>query len=255
MAETASHDDRADIISLRNTDLEGEDLTHFKEVLFDQPELFRDLLKIADFVQHLSRVLRGPRYYDDMPENDVEHSYMVALCALQIAEKSYPHLDRFKIVIYSLLHDAIEKITGDIITYNISEADRKAKEDRERDAVEQLMRELPKHIARLVYAYELQNDEESRFVRMVDKIMPPLVDIVGQGSRLVYDQYNETTVEGLQASHERSLQSYSQRFTEHPDLHSLYDLVAKTFEFKFSRELSKMKQVFGLGKTALDTIQ
>jgi 5'-deoxynucleotidase YfbR-like HD superfamily hydrolase len=258
-----------DVVSLKNTDLKGDNLELYKFILAQQPDVIKEQLVIADLTQHFRDVKRGPRYYDNQPESDVEHSFMVALSAMELAFRANrdegTNLDIFKAGAYGLVHDIIEVKTGDIVTFNISDADRAAKEAAEQAALEELLNELPPFLAMLVENYEKQEDDESRFVRMTDKLMPPIVDIVGQGTRLVYEQYDATTLGALVESHEKSLQNYTLRFSEYSFLQKLYAHFAWLYETKYVIELPAAerrnrwpqlkKRMIALGKAALNKLQ
>lgn len=111
---------------------------------------------------------------DGRAENDAEHSFMLALIALPLAEQYYPALDSGLVTKYALVHDLIESYVGDTPTHNIDEAGLKNKADMERVGLEKLRKEfvlLAPSLVSLVEKYEAQDDAESRYVRMLDKLV------------------------------------------------------------------------------------
>ena len=81
-------------------------------------QLALDLGKTAMF---FSRIDRVPRYADGERENDVEHSYMLALVAPEIAAALELPYDIGLIAQFGLVHDLIELQTGDTATFLFDE--------------------------------------------------------------------------------------------------------------------------------------
>lgn len=175
-------------------------------------------LKISRLTEELSNVERIPRYSDGRRENDVEHSYMLALVAPEIAAFIRPDLNKEKIMSYALCHDLIEIKTGDVPTFNLSPAELAQKELREEAAKAELLNELPSGIAVRFREYVEQLTDEAVFVRTIDKLLPVAVDIIGQGQRVMREDYGITSNEGLRASHdalhERVVRKFGECFPE-----------------------------------------
>lgn len=74
----------------------------------------------GDFTQRFRDVKRVPRYADNEPETDVEHSYMLAMAVPEIASQLNLELDIDKVRCFALIHDAIEIKTGDVATFNLT---------------------------------------------------------------------------------------------------------------------------------------
>jgi putative hydrolase of HD superfamily len=118
-------------------------------------------------------------------ENDVEHSYMLAMLALAIVNSKQTALDEHKVVMYALLHDLVEVYAGDVSLYPApgEKIDRDAKRKREAEALAQLRNEFPE--AETLFAwideYERQEIPESRFVYALDKLQPILNNLLDGG--------------------------------------------------------------------------
>ncbi len=239
MAEVLPIGDNIEIIDGGIATLINPELPEFEELLERQPDSMKMVLGLAEICQQFARVYRGPRYIDNSSESDVEHSFMVSTIATELAQRFYPDLNIHLIDAYGRVHDLIEVKVGDVVTYNISEEDRLAKEAREHAALGELLAELPPYNRKLVADYEAQQDPESQFTRMVDKLMPLIVDIIGQGSRLVYEdpRYLARNVGDLQESHKKSSDSYKNRFGKWAVILTMYDDFARLFEAKFDEEL------------------
>lgn len=179
------------------------------------------ILQLADTAMQLARTYRVPRYDTTSRESDSEHSVMVALQAAALAAEFRPDLNPYEAGFKAVIHELIEIVTRDVQTFNITDADLAAKEQREDDAVEQLCASLPPFIGTLVRQYQAHNDPHSRFVGLVDKTAPVAVDILGPGSKFMHEDYETTSLEKLQTIHGQLQSRYEQRYPE-PELYPLH---------------------------------
>lgn len=129
-----------------------------------------------------SRAVRVERtlcnHPDGRAENDAEHSYSLGLVATPLAGQFYPELDSGLVAKYALVHEITEYYVGDTPTYDISDAGLLEKAERETAGKRQFRQEyasVAPYLVELLEDYEAQKDGESRFVRMVDKIMTVLI--------------------------------------------------------------------------------
>ena len=115
-------------------------------------------------------------------ENDVEHSYMLAMTAWYIASTHTELKLNVDLVIkYALAHDMVEVYAGDTYIYDEQKVANKVM--REHRAFEALKQNYPDfhEIHELIEAYERQSDPESRFVYALDKVIPMIVIFIGGG--------------------------------------------------------------------------
>jgi putative hydrolase of HD superfamily len=132
---------------------------------------------IADF----SRILRVLHLADTgRLENDVEHSFSLALTCWYLAPKIAPKLNLEKILRYSLAHDIVELHSGD--TYVFDKKRVKTKATREKAALKQLRADWPDFtdLADAAQSYQDKQDAEARFVYTIDKMLPPIMINLGQ---------------------------------------------------------------------------
>ncbi|MDO4774073.1 MAG: HD domain-containing protein [Candidatus Saccharibacteria bacterium] len=211
------------------------------EACFDQPLVISELSRLAiqgcELSDTLSKVERIPRGSNGERENDVEHSFMLAIVAPNLARIIQPSLDENKIRLYSIVHDMLEIETGDVATFNTSQQELTEKERLEQAAMEALLPKLPPIEAEALTAYEEQMDAEARFVRMVDKILPVALDIIGQGVRVVEEDYGINSLSSLESSHNKLIAKVNAMFgDEFPELIDTYVALAYTFEQQYARE-------------------
>lgn len=145
---------------------------------------------IADF----AKVKRTNKLVDNSGrENDVEHSFGLALTCWFLAPHIAPDLDAGKILEYALVHDLVELYAGD--TYFLVTPEGAAdKKMRERKAFERLGKEWGHDFPALIKAlasYEEKSEEECWFVYAVDKILPPLMINLYEKEKY-YKQYKLT---------------------------------------------------------------
>jgi 5'-deoxynucleotidase YfbR-like HD superfamily hydrolase len=142
------------------------------------------LADLQQLVADFSKVTRAPQLSDTgRLENDVDHSYALALTCWYLAPKLAPELSMEKIFKYALAHDIVELHAGD--TFIFAEQSRLAsKSEREDAATRQLYEEWPDFTEMVDSAkgYKEKIDEEAKFVKAVDKILPLIVIELGENS-------------------------------------------------------------------------
>jgi 5'-deoxynucleotidase YfbR-like HD superfamily hydrolase len=193
------------------------------------------ILELGGLAMRFSHVERVPRYDEKSRESDVEHSYMLALVASELAYSLYPQsLNSGLVSEYAIVHDLIEIKTGDVATFQIDTADLLQKEQTEHAALESLLAELPPRTRAILYAYEQQQDPESRFVRAIDKLLPIVVDILGAGRKVMNEDYDVHSSAELGSAHDSLKKRMSERFSEFPQLVADHALLCELFELEFN---------------------
>jgi 5'-deoxynucleotidase YfbR-like HD superfamily hydrolase len=157
------------------------------------------LLRLASLALDFGRVNRVTAHQDGLtPESDTDHTVMLSLIACALAEevnkgceladsltlqRSAP-LDVGLVAQYALVHDLVEVKTGDVSTLNISDQAREYKHRRELEALRELyveFRDWP-WLGQRLSEYESLASPEARFVKVLDKVMPKLTQILNHGS-------------------------------------------------------------------------
>ena len=189
------------------------------------------LIEFHDLMHGLQQVKRRTHLPHDLSlrENDVEHSYYLAMTAWMLA----PHfnLDRDKSIRIALTHDMVEIYAGDTFAFgDKSELDTKAQ--REREALGRLEQEWPdfKEMIDSIHEYENKASEEAKFVYALDKLMPVLVNILSKGGAW---RKNKVTIEHLIAEKERKIPKDSPIY---PYCQELLALLRKTPHYFYQEE-------------------
>ncbi len=186
------------------------------------------LLTLGDLTVRFAEVERAPRYPSGARENDVEHSFHLALSATELAAGFYPQLDIGLVAQFSLVHDLPERYAGDVRTFSICDEDRAKKEQAEKEATARLIKELPPHTTQLLIRYEEQIEPEARFVRFVDKILPAVINIMAGDASTFKEDYGITSIEELRAGREAHMAKLQAMFPEFDLLHAVRNLIVRT---------------------------
>ena len=147
-----------------------------------------DLEKILGFVrvpnqfQRVERMVRANS--ENRWENDVEHSYNLAMLAWYIVNQHNLPLNRERVITYALVHDFVEVYAGDTYIYTTNEWEKESKSVREKVAAVRLQKEFAEFtdLHGLIEKYEKREDAEARFVYALDKIHP-ILNIYTDGGR------------------------------------------------------------------------
>lgn len=143
----------------------------------DYQKAHDDLITLGSVSIKLASVTRVMLYGEGKFENDAEHSFHLGLSAVELAASYCSNLDTGLVAQFSLVHDLTEAYVGDIPSFKIQDSDKRAKEEAEAIALKKLLNELPTHTANLLKRYEQQSEQEARFVRLIDKLIPAVVHI------------------------------------------------------------------------------
>ncbi len=144
---------------------------------------FERFSKQIDFITEidkLKQVLRNTILLDaSRRENDVEHSWHMAMAALILMEYSnFNCLDIAKVIKMALIHDIVELDAGDVSAY--SDISREVISMKEKKAADRIFNLLPPDQAKeqrsIWNEFEDGVTPEAQFVRTLDRFMPMLHD-------------------------------------------------------------------------------
>lgn len=137
-----------------------------------------NLLQFITLTKQFRSVKRRIEFKDGTNENDAEHSYQLAMTAWYIIEANNLKLDVGLVMKYALAHDLVEVYAGDTPSevHKEFEGERNTKHQREEEAAHRLQKEFVEFagLHDIIERYEKREDEESKLVYALDKIMPIL---------------------------------------------------------------------------------
>jgi len=114
-------------------------------------------------------------------ENSAEHSWHLAMACWVLAEQLNEPVDMARLLKLALVHDLGEIDAGDTFLYSAARLDASGPE---RDCVQRLNRHPGNAIADLVELWddqELSKSREARLLKVVDRLLPFMLNIQTQG--------------------------------------------------------------------------
>lgn len=114
-------------------------------------------------------------------ENSAEHTWHLALGLLTLARELQLELDLHRALMMALVHDICEIDAGDTPAYGPARADQHAAE---RACIERLANyelQFGSELRELWLEYEAQQTRESRWVKVLDRVMPFVVNLACEG--------------------------------------------------------------------------
>lgn len=116
-------------------------------------------------------------------ENDVEHSWHIAMMAMLLSEHSNEGIDLLRAIEMLLIHDIVEIEAGDVFVYDAGA--NKGKLEREKKAADKLFNILPADQAVEMRAlwdeYEGTKTPEAKFAMAMDRLQPILQNYFTKG--------------------------------------------------------------------------
>lgn len=135
-----------------------------------------DLLRFNRLLQDMQSVIRQVRLAGRVAkENDVEHSYHLAMMAWYVSSRLGLTLKLELLLLYALVHDLAEVYAGDYAV--LDHIGRMGKAERETAARQRIAAEFPEfsELSAIMEEYEARDSLESKFIYALDKLMPMLV--------------------------------------------------------------------------------
>jgi putative hydrolase of HD superfamily len=145
--------------------------------LTKQIDFIREIDKLKQVFRR-SLITDGSRY-----ENDVEHSWHLAVMVTLLSECAAEPVDLMRTVKMVLIHDIVEIDAGDTIIYDT--AGRKEVVQAEQAAADRIFGLLPDDQASEFRAiwdeFEARITPEARFARALDRLQPIMLNVATQG--------------------------------------------------------------------------
>jgi putative hydrolase of HD superfamily len=146
----------------------------------------RDQLPVlVEFLIDLERLKLVPRkaYVSDLSrrENSAEHSWHLALGLLALARELDLEIDLDKALVMALIHDICEIDAGDSPAYGPTRPDQYEAELACINRLSSYGLKFGEELRQLWLEYEAQESRESRWVKVLDRVMPFVVNLATQG--------------------------------------------------------------------------
>lgn len=161
--------------------------------MFDNERLHKQLEFLIE-IDKVKQVFRNTILLDaSRRENDAEHTWHMAVCALMFQEYSnQKEIDMLKVLKIILLHDIVEIYAGDTFAYD--EKGNVGRLEREQDAAEKIFGLLPEdqklEFRELWDEFEESKTPESKYAHLIDTFMPIFHNYCTKG--LQWQKFNVT---------------------------------------------------------------
>jgi putative hydrolase of HD superfamily len=137
---------------------------------------FKMQLEFLTEIDKLKQILRNTILMDaSRRENDAEHTWHMAVCAVLFSEYSNAtEIDMLKVLKMVLIHDIVEIDAGDTFAYDVK--GHEDKEVREQKAANRLFGLLPedqcREFAELWHEFDKLETPEAKYASAIDRFMP-----------------------------------------------------------------------------------
>jgi putative hydrolase of HD superfamily len=143
------------------------------------------LSAVVAFLTDLERLKLVPRkaYVSDLSrrENSAEHSWHLALGLLTLSHELGLDIDLHKALVMALIHDTCEIDAGDSPAYGAARPDQYEAELACIDRLSSHDVKFGATLRELWLEYEAQESRESRWVKVLDRVMPFVVNLATRG--------------------------------------------------------------------------
>jgi putative hydrolase of HD superfamily len=140
---------------------------------------------IAAFLTEVERLklVNRKAYVSDMSrrENSAEHSWHLGLGLLAIAQELNLKIDLHKALVMALIHDVCEIDAGDTPAFGPERPDQHEAELRCIERLGAYELAFSSSLRELWFEYEAQVSVESRWIKVMDRLMPFIVNLATQG--------------------------------------------------------------------------
>ena len=148
---------------------------------------FLDLVDFMKFLHEFRAIERKARVPNSKRnENDAEHSYQLAMVAWFLIDQNNLNLNKELCFMYALSHDLVETYAGDTPIFDKTAT--LTKEKREKEAFILMEKRFSNFnsLLKFIHKYEKKEDEESKFIYALDKLIDP-VQIFMEDGKLWHD--------------------------------------------------------------------
>ena len=149
-----------------------------------QRERLEEQIRFIIEVDRVKNIFRQTYLADGQrKENDAEHSWHLALCAVLLKEHMEEDVDLLKVMTMVLIHDLVEIDAGDTYAYDAEGA--LTKRDREVKAANRIFGILPEdqgaYFRELWDEFEAYGTADAKFAHLLDNFQPLLLNDASDG--------------------------------------------------------------------------
>lgn len=183
------------------------------------------IVKFVNFIHQFQEIERVMKIRGrESPENDVEHSYQLAMVSWYAISAYNLKLDVNKALKYALVHDLVEVYAGDVDAFDPDPKRDEKKKEKEHHAwlkMKEEFTEFPEMIE-LIAQYESQKDAESKFVYALDKVIAPI--------NIYLDNGRTWQERGIDFTMEKLISNKRLKIAGQPDVEKLFEELVSVLE-------------------------
>ncbi len=183
------------------------------------------IVKFINFIHQFQEIERAMKIRGrDNPENDAEHSYQLAMVAWYAIDAYKLKLDTNLVLKYALVHDLVEVYAGDVDAFDPDPNRDAIKAAKEQAGLQQMKTDFSEfpEMTNLITQYERKEDEESKFIYALDKVVAP-INIYLDGGR----NWRER---GIGFSLEKIVTNKRLKVAGQPEVAELFEQLVKVLE-------------------------
>lgn len=191
-----------------------------KPALSDLENIISDLALPFYLIERDAVVPVGSRRF----ENDVEHSWSVALLACSLAPEVDKSLNVGRVAQFAIVHDLVEVFAGDTSPWQKQNAS-ESKEEREEKAQEYIAKHFARFpwIAGTIKEYESRASNEAKFVWAVDKVIILIMRHLDKGRYYIENGITKQRFDERLTGHRKKAHA-------HPAVGDYYEQLLEVFE-------------------------
>lgn len=149
-------------------------------------QIVLEVIELSRLLGEFAQIKRVTLLPNGEQETDAYHSFSLALISYELAKEHAPQLDASKVLLYALVHDLPELITGDTVTLLASQEELERKAQHEAATFAKVRKKFAKapHILAAIEVYEQKTEPETLFVYWVDKMITIPTHFYDEGKNL-----------------------------------------------------------------------
>jgi putative hydrolase of HD superfamily len=187
------------------------------------------LVEIGKLALTFAKIDRATFHEDGIrSESDTDHTVMLALCACALADALYKDtLNIGKVSQFAIVHDLVEVYAGDTNSINLSHQDKELKEKKESESlaiIAQQFAHVYPWIDETIREYESLSTREARFVKVLDKVMTKITNILDRGAGL---KKHDLSRDEIVSHYEKQRTALSKHKEEFPELLNILDMLSE----------------------------
>lgn len=182
------------------------------------PDDIQRIVDLSDMLARCDEIKRSIKLPHGADESDSHHAFSLAIIAYDTCRHHALDLDMEKVILYALVHDLLEIITGDEATLMMSDDELTAKHEREKQAVKELETQLGNYpdVLTAFHEYERLDTPEAATVFVLDKACTTWTHFHDHGANL--RQLGVTNRQGIEAWHQKIMRKIEKRLQTQPPM-------------------------------------